>query len=118
MRFMVIVKATKASEAGELPDEKMLSEMMKYNEQPTDWRRIAALYGELSRVMRSPIVEVNRAVAVGMAFGPQAGLDIVDALASEPALERYHLLRACARTCSRSWAGATKRGPSSSARRR
>src|SRR5206468_10106311 len=58
----------------------------------TDWTRIAALYGELARLTPSPVVELNRAVAVAMAFGPQAGLDLVDALTSEPSLEGYHLL--------------------------
>jgi predicted RNA polymerase sigma factor len=58
----------------------------------TDWARIAALYDALSQVAPSPIVELNRAVAVGMALGPQAGLDIVDALREEPTLARYHLL--------------------------
>jgi predicted RNA polymerase sigma factor len=58
----------------------------------TDWSRIAALYAELAAVVRSPIVELNRAVAVGMAEGPQAGLLIVDRLMHEPALKAYHLL--------------------------
>jgi RNA polymerase sigma factor (sigma-70 family) len=58
----------------------------------TDWPRIAALYGTLATVSPSPVVELNRAVAVGMASGPQAALDLVDALRSEPALARYHLL--------------------------
>jgi RNA polymerase sigma-70 factor (ECF subfamily) len=58
----------------------------------TDWERIAALYGELAQVMPSPVVELNRAVAVGMAAGPAAGLRLVDALTAEEALERYHLL--------------------------
>lgn len=58
----------------------------------TDWKRIVALYGELAAMSPSPIVELNRAVAVGMAFGPEAGLALVDALTSEPSLERYHLL--------------------------
>jgi RNA polymerase sigma factor (sigma-70 family) len=58
----------------------------------TDWSRIAALYGDLARVMPSPVVELNRAVAVGMAQGPAAGLDLVDALADEPILRGYHLL--------------------------
>lgn len=58
----------------------------------TDWARIAALYGVLARVMPSPIVELNRAVAVGMAEGPQAGLARVEALANDPALKAYHLL--------------------------
>jgi RNA polymerase sigma factor (sigma-70 family) len=58
----------------------------------TDWPRIAALYAELARVAPSPVVELNRAVAVGMADGPAAGLAIVDALRDEPSLARYHLL--------------------------
>jgi RNA polymerase sigma-70 factor (ECF subfamily) len=58
----------------------------------TDWGRIAALYGQLAQLTPSPIVELNRAVAVGMAFGPQAGLDLIDALTTEPALQAYHLL--------------------------
>jgi RNA polymerase sigma factor (sigma-70 family) len=58
----------------------------------TDWPRIAALYAELASVARSPIVELNRAVAVGMAEGPAAGLALVDRLAHEPALKNYHLL--------------------------
>jgi RNA polymerase sigma factor (sigma-70 family) len=58
----------------------------------TDWVRIAALYDALSQASPSPIVELNRAVAVGMAFGPAAGLALVEALATEPALVNYHLL--------------------------
>ena len=58
----------------------------------TDWARIVALYGVLADVMPSPVVELNRAVAVGMAYGPAAGLAIVDQLAAEPALAGYHLL--------------------------
>jgi len=58
----------------------------------TDWQRIAALYDALAHLAPSPVVELNRAVAVGMAFGPAAGLEIVDALADEPALQGYHLL--------------------------
>jgi RNA polymerase sigma-70 factor, ECF subfamily len=58
----------------------------------TDWRRIAALYAELGRVMPSPVVELNRAMAVAMADGPEAGLHLVDALMKEPALKSYHLL--------------------------
>jgi RNA polymerase sigma factor (sigma-70 family) len=60
--------------------------------QETDWERIAALYGVLARVAPSPVVELNRAVAVGMAAGPAAGLEVVDALRDEPALRSYHLL--------------------------
>ena len=58
----------------------------------TDWARIAALYDALAELMPSPVVELNRAVAVGMAFGPSAGLELVDALVSEPSLKSYHLL--------------------------
>ncbi|MEO7456188.1 MAG: RNA polymerase sigma factor [Gemmatimonadaceae bacterium] len=58
----------------------------------TDWARIAALYAALVQVTPSPVVELNRAVAIGMAFGPAAGLEIVDALTTEPALKSYHLL--------------------------
>jgi RNA polymerase sigma factor (sigma-70 family) len=58
----------------------------------TDWTRIAALYGALSQLVPSPVVELNRAVALSMAFGPAAGLELVDELASEPSLESYHLL--------------------------
>jgi predicted RNA polymerase sigma factor len=58
----------------------------------TDWARIAELYGALAERTPSPVVELNRAVAIGMAFGPAAGLELVDALTSEPSLERYHLL--------------------------
>jgi len=58
----------------------------------TDWARIAALYEALAELAPSPVVELNRAVAVAMAYGPAAGLAIVDALTSEPSLEGYHLL--------------------------
>jgi RNA polymerase sigma-70 factor, ECF subfamily len=58
----------------------------------TDWERIVTLYDALAHVAPSPIVELNRAVALSMAFGPAAGLALVDALASEPALKNYHLL--------------------------
>ncbi|HEX6615666.1 MAG TPA: RNA polymerase sigma factor [Gemmatimonadales bacterium] len=58
----------------------------------TDWPRIVTLYGELVRLTPSPVVELNRAVAVAMASGPAAGLALVDALAGEPSLKSYHLL--------------------------
>jgi RNA polymerase sigma factor (sigma-70 family) len=58
----------------------------------TDWQRIAALYFALAQLTPSPVVELNRAVAIAMAFGPAAGLALVDALTSERALENYHLL--------------------------
>jgi RNA polymerase sigma factor (sigma-70 family) len=58
----------------------------------TDWPRIAALYDALAQLTPSPVVELNRAVAVAMAFGPAAGLELVDALAGEKALASYHLL--------------------------
>ncbi len=62
------------------------------NAADTDWARIASLYAVLARLTPSPVIELNRAVAVGMAQGPAAGLDIVDRLMSEPALKQYHLL--------------------------
>jgi predicted RNA polymerase sigma factor len=58
----------------------------------TDWMGIAGLYQTLATLAPSPVVELNRAVAVAMAFGPQAGLDLVEALTSEPTLQGYHLL--------------------------
>ncbi len=58
----------------------------------TDWERIAALYDALAQLAPSPVVELNRAVAVAMAFGPAAGLEVVDALRDEPTLKGYHLL--------------------------
>lgn len=58
----------------------------------TDWQRIVALYDALAQLMPSPIVELNRAVAVGMAFGPAAGLELVDTLTAESSLHNYHLL--------------------------
>ncbi len=60
----------------------------------TDWERIAALYDGLAQLTRSPVVELNRAVAVGRAFGPEAGLSIVEALGEDPSLSGYHLLPA------------------------
>jgi RNA polymerase sigma factor (sigma-70 family) len=63
-----------------------------HHAQETDWPRIAALYATLAALTPSPVVELNRAVAVAMAQGPAAGLAIVDALRGEPALESYHLL--------------------------
>jgi len=58
----------------------------------TDWLQIVALYDALTQIAPSPVVALNRAVAVGMAFGPAAGLELVDALGAEPALAGYHLL--------------------------
>jgi len=58
----------------------------------TDWARIAALYDALAQLAPSPVVELNRAVALAMAFGPAAGLEVVDTLTAEPALKGYHLL--------------------------
>ena len=60
----------------------------------TDWPRIVALYDAVAQLAPSPVVELNRAVAVGMAFGPAAGLELVDALVAEPLLKSYHLLPA------------------------
>jgi RNA polymerase sigma factor (sigma-70 family) len=58
----------------------------------TDWEQIVALYAELARLSPSPVVELNRAVALAMAFGPAVGLELVDALTSDPSLRNYHLL--------------------------
>jgi predicted RNA polymerase sigma factor len=58
----------------------------------TDWTRIAELYSALAEITPSPIVDLNRAVAVSMAVGPAAGLELVDALTAEPSLKTYHLL--------------------------
>jgi RNA polymerase sigma factor (sigma-70 family) len=58
----------------------------------TDWVKIAALYDALSQIQPSPIVELNRAVALGMAFGPEAGLELLDQIKDEPSLASYHLL--------------------------
>src|SRR5690606_23798882 len=58
----------------------------------TDWVRIAFLYGQLSALMPTPVVELNRAVAISMAYGPAAALPLVDALLDEPSLRSYHLL--------------------------
>ena len=58
----------------------------------TDWNRIADLYAALSRITPSPIVDLNRAVAISMALGPAAGLELVDKLTGEPSLKTYHLL--------------------------
>jgi predicted RNA polymerase sigma factor len=58
----------------------------------TDWERIAALYEMLARLTPSPVVELNRAVAVAMAFGPAQGLELVDPLVAQPELRNYHLL--------------------------
>ncbi|MFF0863767.1 RNA polymerase sigma factor [Nonomuraea sp. NPDC003560] len=58
----------------------------------TDWVRIASLYESLARLARSPVVELNRAVALSMAYGPAVGLDLLDQIMDEPALKGYHLL--------------------------
>ncbi len=63
-----------------------------FRPEDTDWARITELYTVLSEVLPSPVIELNRAVAVSMAFGAQAGLDMVDVLVAEPALQGYHLL--------------------------
>ena len=84
----------------------------------TDWERIVALYDALAQLAPSPVVELNRAVAVSMAFGPAAALALVDALESEPALRTTTCCPACAATCWRSSGAARRRGRSSSARPR
>jgi RNA polymerase sigma-70 factor, ECF subfamily len=58
----------------------------------TDWERIATLYDALAEMTPSPIVELNRAVAVSMAYGPDEGLEIIDSIVADPALKSYHLL--------------------------
>ena len=63
-----------------------------FRSEETDWMRIVALYDALSELQPSPIVELNRAVAIGMVYGPAAGLELVDALRDVPALQSYHLL--------------------------
>jgi len=63
-----------------------------FRPEETDWPRVATLYAVLAEVMPSPVVELNRAVAIAMAYGPEAGLAVVDQLADEPALRSYHLL--------------------------
>ena len=63
-----------------------------FTPEQTDWQRIAALYDALAQLTPSPVIELNRAVALSMAFGPAAGLELVDALVNEPALKHYHLL--------------------------
>ena len=63
-----------------------------FRQEDTDWARITSLYAILAEVQPSPVIELNRAVAVSMAYGPQAGLDLLDQLAAEPSLRGYHLL--------------------------
>jgi RNA polymerase sigma factor (sigma-70 family) len=63
-----------------------------FRPEDTDWVRITSLYGTLAEVMPSPVIELNRAVAVAQAYGPQAGLDLLDQFADEPSLRGYHLL--------------------------
>jgi len=63
-----------------------------HSPEETDWRRIVTIYAALAELTPSPVVELNRAVAVGMAFGPAAGLELVDALTMDRSLENYHLL--------------------------
>src|SRR6266571_9076873 len=63
-----------------------------FRPEDTDWVRITELYAVLAEAQPSPVIELNRAVALSMAFGPQAGLDLVDGLVAEPALRDYHLL--------------------------
>ena len=80
----------------------------------TDWERMAALYDALAQVAPSPIVELNRGVAVGMAFGPAAGLEVVDGLARRPVAEGISpACRPCAATCSLGWVVIRRPLPSS-----
>ncbi len=82
----------------------------------TNWGRIVALYDALAQLAPSPVVDLNRAVALAMAFGPAAGLEAVDALTTEGSLRDYHPCRACAATCSPSSTAPTRPVRSSSAR--
>ncbi len=85
----------------------------------TDWARIASLYERLAQLTPSPVVELNRAVAVGMAYGPAAGLELADKLLTDPVLEEYHLLPGGpGRPAQPSWAGMRRPGASSSVRPR
>ena len=84
----------------------------------TDWAQIAALYELLGQVMPTSVVQLNRAVAVGMAFGPARGLELADALTSLPELRNYHLLPRSALTFWRSSAARKNRAPSTPGRRR
>ncbi len=81
----------------------------------TDWSRIAALYEALAEIAPSPVIELNRAVAVSRAYGPAAGLELVDALVDVPALRATTCCRAPGATCSSSSDGGTRPVPSSSA---
>ncbi len=65
---------------------------MAFRSEDTDWGRVVELYGQLAEVAPSPIVELNRAVAVSMAYGPEAGLGLVDQLVASGTLDGYHLL--------------------------
>jgi RNA polymerase sigma-70 factor (ECF subfamily) len=69
-------------------------QMQAPDEQSTDWAQIAELYGALAALNPSPVVELNRAVAVGLASGPEAGLEVLEPLLGEPGLERYQPLHA------------------------
>ncbi len=80
----------------------------------TPWERIAALYDALAQVAPSPVVQLNRAVALAFAFGPETGLEIVDALAAEPAIARC-CPGCCAATCWSDWDGARRPARSTNA---
>ncbi|TAM61651.1 MAG: RNA polymerase sigma factor [Rhodanobacter sp.] len=87
-------RAAKAGPAGPYTLQAMIAacHAQALTVQATDWVRIAQLYETLAQMTPSPVVELNRAVAISRAFGAQSGLDLVDALAAEPALDNYHLL--------------------------
>ncbi len=80
----------------------------------TDWVRIASLYADLAALTSSPVVELNRAVAVSMAEGPEAGLRVLEPLVEEPSLRGYHLLSSARATFSSGWGGWERRERSSS----
>ena len=77
----------------------------------TDWPQIARLYDELARMVPTPVVELNRAVAIGMADGPAAGLALVDELAALGELAGYHLLPRPGRTSFAGWAAGPRQPP-------
>ena len=78
----------------------------------TDWSEIVGLYDVLARMTPSPVVELNRAVAVAMRDGPEAGLALIDAILAAAALADYHLAHAARPTCAGGWAGWTTRATS------
>ena len=75
----------------------------------TDWRKITLLYNRLIRIQPSPVVELNRAVAIAMCEGPEQGLRLIDALLAREELASYHLAHSPGRTCAAGWEGLRRR---------